>query len=424
MNINTERCAWRALQGLLAALALILSVSITIAGEPKNQPDSLLFIWLHDADAEAANFLAVIDADKASATYGQVITTVPAGEVRGRAHHTSITLPFSGILFANDFDGNHTYIYDTGVKTAPVLKGSFGAMGEYGFAHSFSELPNGNILATFQSKGSGNETPGGLVELTVEGKLVQIGDAGPGDPEIFLRPYGIVLLPGQDRVVTTTFDMRGAGNASSMQVWRLSDLKLLATLPVPVATGREVHINPFEGRVLADGKTVMFETLSCGLYLMTGVGGGAPKITYLHDFGGEYCGLPVRLGKYWLQTVESEKEGGVNAIIVLDISNPSSPKEVDRLNFEPGYGPHWSSPDSSGRRIVITGYGKNLSRRVLMLDFDPATGKVTIDTGFGNGDAFGPGVMIDREAWPHGKTGPAVAHGAVFWPPADPDWKN
>ena len=73
---------------------------------------------------------------------------------------------------------------------------------------------------------------------------------------------------------------------------------------------------------------------------------------------------------------------------------------------------------------MITGYGEQLSRRVLLLDFDPEIGKVALDKDFGTGDTFGPGVIIDRADWPHGPTGPAIAHGAVFWPPAAPEWKN
>ena len=132
------------------------------AVEPSEQSSSAqtdggarLYVWLYDADGIDPDFLAVIDAEPASDSYGQVLTTVPAGEVRGGAHHTSLVMPSSGILFANDFLGNHSYIFDTQVGTGPALTGSFGNIGEYSFAHSFSELPNGNILATYQSKGRG-----------------------------------------------------------------------------------------------------------------------------------------------------------------------------------------------------------------------------------------------------------------------------
>lgn len=399
------------------------------AVEPSEQSSSAqtdggarLYVWLYDADGIDPDFLAVIDAEPASDSYGQVLTTVPAGEVRGGAHHTSLVMPSSGILFANYFLGNHSYIFDTQVGTGPALTGSFGNIGEYSFAHSFSELPNGNILATYQSKGDQNMIPGGLVELSLDGQVIQTGDADPGDPDIYLRPYGLVLLPDSDRAMVTTYDMRGIGLARHIQIWRLSDLTLLQTMPVPPSPTRQTNIDPFAGRVLADGQTIMFETLSCGLYLLTGVGDDAPVIRFVHDFGSEYCGVPVRIGNYWVQTLEAETEGGDNGIVVLDVSQPSSPVEVDRISFDGSFGPHWSSHNLAGTRIVINGYYDNLARRTLMLVFDPLTGQIEIDQAFGEGDEFGPGLMIDRDVWPHGETGPAVAHGAVFWPPAKPDW--
>ncbi len=416
----------------LAALALLVACSSNDeAGKPDGQSptlpageDARLYVWLHDADGEGPDFLAVVGADPGADDYGQVLTTIPAGEVRGDAHHTSLVMPSSGILFANDFLGNHSYIFDTQTGDGAALVGSFGGINEYASAHSFAELPNGNILATYQSKGDKNQTPGGLVELRLDGQVVQLGDADPGGSKIFVRPYGLVLLPDSDRVVVTTFDMRGAGLARHIQVWRLSDLTLLQTLPVPDSPTRETSINPFEGRVLADGETVMFETLSCGLYLLTGVGDDAPVIRFVHDFESEYCGVPVRLGDYWVQPLEAETEGGDNGIVVLDITNPRSPVEVDRMSFDTSFGPHWSSRNRDGTRIVINGYYDNLMRRTMMLTFDPGSGQIAIDQTFGEGDSFGPGLMFDREVWPHGATGPAIAHGAVFWPPARPDWQN
>jgi LVIVD repeat len=387
-------------------------------------PDQILYVWMFDDGLESPNFLAVINAEAASPGYGTLIDTVPVSEAKGWAHHTSVVLPESGYLFANDFPGNYTYVYDMSNLAQPRLVNEFGAIGEYTFAHSFSELPNGNILATYQSKGEGNLVPGGLVEFTPTGEVVRTADAAIEDDRIFLRPYGIVLVPGLDRIVTTSYDMRGGGIGHHVQVWSLSGLELLDTVAVPEIEGAVFGDNPFEARLLADRETVMVETLSCGLYVLSDIAGDEPKVEYVYSFeGGNYCSLPVRLGQYWIQTVQNGSAGGFNGMIVLDVSNPSHPVEVDRITMTGAFGPHWSSADRSGRKIVINGYGAELSRRVMMLDFDPETGHISIDQDFGEGDAAGPGFIVDRESWPHGDTGKAIAHGAVFWPPAPPDWK-
>ena len=47
-------------------------------------------------------------------------------------------------------------------------------MQKYTFPHSFERLPNGNVLATFQTIGEGNKKEGGLVEITSKGDYVII----------------------------------------------------------------------------------------------------------------------------------------------------------------------------------------------------------------------------------------------------------
>jgi hypothetical protein len=217
--------------------------------------------------------------------------------------------------------------------------------------------------------------------------------------------------------------MLGTGNAEHIQIWELSSLSLLATLAMPDVPD-QWRLNPYESRLLDDGKTVMFNTLNCGLFVLDDIAGSNPGIHFVHGFEGtDYCGLPHRTGNYWLQTLESESDSTINAIVVLDVSDPLHPVEVSRLPMGEGFGPHWLSPDITGTRIVLTGYGEHLSRRVMMLEFDPETAALSLDPNFGEGDEFGPGFMLDRQVWPHGETGPARAHGAVFWPPALPDWK-
>ena len=401
-------------------LALLL-ISCTQVKENQNN-DQLLYIWMHDIGFDGPNFLSVVDADADSENYGRLIDTVPVYETVGMAHHTPLFLPSSGLIYANDFHNSHTYIYDTSDPWNPRITNSFGKTDKYSFPHSYSELPNGNIITTFQTKGGINSV-GGLVEFSAEGKYLRSSDAEV-DETIFMRPYGIVLVPKLNKIITTNYDMHETGNGYHIQIWDMTSLELLQTLKLPSTKDLIIDQNPFEGRLLADGETVMFQTFSCGLYTLENLNSSTPTISYVHHFAeGPFCSLPVRLKNYWIQTVASDS-GGFNGIVVLDISEPSKPFEIDRLDTGSTIGPHWLSPNANGDKIVLTGFFEQLERRVMMLNFNQDTGQISIDNAFGEGDKFGSGLIIDRESWPHGDTGAAMAHGAIFWPPAPPDWMN
>src|SRR5690349_13390633 len=124
------------------------------------------------------DFLAVIDADPASASYGHLVTTVATDQTTMYVHHTEYVMPASGMLFANDHDAGRTFIFDVRDALHPVVKTSFTDMAGYMHPHSFVRLPNGHVLATFQhAHHAGAEghmgSSGGLVEIDDEGKVVR-----------------------------------------------------------------------------------------------------------------------------------------------------------------------------------------------------------------------------------------------------------
>lgn len=380
-------------------------------GEGRPEPARFLYVWAWDADRRSGDFLAVIDADPASPEYGRTITTV-ATDVVGRAHHTEHVMPSGGVFFANSFVAGTTFRFDVSDPFAPRIAGSFGARGPYTYPHSFARLPNGNVLATFQNRGEGNREPGGLVELDPRGEMLRASDAAAPRVDRGIRPYSLVVLPDLDRVVSTTTDMRAEVTARSVQVWRLSDLELLRTVVLPAGDrGNEAYL-PAEPRVLADGRTVVVNTFTCGLYLLSGLEGTDPEARLIHTFPFEpprqTCALPVVLGPYWIQTVPA-----ADALFSLDLSNPVSPTRVDELRLCANCDPHWISADPNGARIVVTGRGA-MQHRVLIVQVDTATGRMTVDSTFRDAGAGVPGVTFDRRQWPHGATGAAVAHGAIF----------
>lgn len=368
---------------------------------PQRGAGRYLLAWVTDADSVDLNYLAVVDADASGATYGDVVATLPIPTYgRTRGHHVEHIMAPGGRLFANDFGTGKTYILDVTDPRAPFVADSFTAAGELMSPHSFERLPNGSVLATFQNRGPGNSAVGGIAELDSLGRLVRAASAAASDR--YIRPYSLAVVPALDRVVTGSADMRGGGDSRVVQVWRLSDLTLLHTIDIPTEWGAAA-----EPRVLSDGRTVLITTFGCALLRVTGLETPSPGVERVHAFGGTGCALPVVAGQFWIQTVP-----GDGALVTLDVGTPDAPREVSRLRLGEGHWPHWLSRDPLANRLVVTGYAAT-RHRIVIVDFDPVTGELTLDEAFGGKDGQ-PGISFARDRWPHGATGPGDPHGVVF----------
>jgi hypothetical protein len=90
---------------LLFTLALAFFASDVLAQAQEQKPTAqghYLFAWTGDVAKKGNDFLAVIDADPASPSYGHLVTTVATDQQTVRIHHTEYTMPAGGMLFAND----------------------------------------------------------------------------------------------------------------------------------------------------------------------------------------------------------------------------------------------------------------------------------------------------------------------------------
>jgi hypothetical protein len=368
-----------------------------------------LFVWATDVGAKKSDFLAVIDVDASSPRYGEVIATAPTGVPLSIAHHTEHVMPNGGVLFANGFGGGQTFLFDLHDPVHPKVAGSFLGADDFMHPHSFVREPNGNVLATYQMRGHENGEPGALVELSPQGKVLRISPAADPKGEPFIRPYSLAIVPKLDRVVTTSADMHAKAVSHSVQVWRLSDLKLLKTVRLPAGPRGTEGDDPAEPRVLEDGRTVVVSTFNCGMFLLNGLEGQQPAAELIHALPMGECALPVVAGRYWVATDTS-----IPGLVSLDMTNPHKPAEVSRLVFGKGQQPHWISLAPDGERIVVSGGKDALETRVLMARIDRRTGKLELDERFRDKGAAEAGVSFDRKSWPHGDTGRALPHGAVF----------
>jgi hypothetical protein len=389
------------------------SIAVRSLDQKAPAPGHYLFAWTGDADGKGKDFLAVIDADPASSSYGKLLTATSTDQQTGSVHHTEYSMPASGMLFANDHEAGRTFIFDVREPLNPKVTTSFNDMAGYMHPHSYLRLPNGHVLASFQhahhASVGGSGATGGLVEIDDEGKVVRsASSADAAYPDALLTPYSLVVLPDQDRVVSTNSSMHLETIFSGVtyQVWRLSDLKLLKTSYFDVAENRYSQVGPQEPRLAPDG-SVFVQTLSCGIERITGVGTDQPKSQLVYTFPGNWCGVPTIVGHYLIEGVRD-----IHGLVVLDISNGAKPVEVSRLKLTDTYIPHWTAWDAKTQRVVVTA-GLNTRGRLYLLKFDPKTGALSFDEGFRDTDGQ-VGFNFENREWPHGWKGTGLPHGAVF----------
>ena len=180
---------------------------------------------------------------------------------------------------------------------------------------------------------------------------------------------------------------------------------LLATVSLPPSGQGKHHVDPAEPRVLADG-TIYVGTFSCGVYRIDGVIEETSKAVFVHAFPGgttmhNSCAVPVVVGNYYVQTVPE-----MNGLIALDVSDPKKPVEASRITFDQKFHmAHWIAADRKSDRLVVTG---NDMSWALIVKLDPATGAMAVDP------SLPDGINFERQTWPHGESGPAKVHGALF----------
>lgn len=419
------------------------------ADAPGERPAPLLYVWMGDVDRDPqtgqlgpgqdSDFLAVYDVDPESGSYGEVVATLPVGVVASMPHHTEYWAPASGQpLFVNAHMTEDVFLFDLTDPSTPRVAGVLDPVPPLRYPHDMVALPNGNVIVGYLRSEGPSPVPGdslvpgghgGIAEFTRSGELVRWASAADSSQSEPVRPYSFAALSEVDRLVVTSAPMMERHSADVVQIWRLSDLTLLHTLAMPPArlsdgtllrtrdrrTGElepTGHVYPFVPRVMPDG-SVLFNAFGCGLYRITGLEGGSPTVENVYTFavpedvplGG--CGVPVYNGRYWVMTV-----GAAHALVSLDVQDPANPRRVSVLETGPDFAPHWLALDPGSHRLIV-GAENGGEDRMLMARLDPATGELSWDEALRERNVF-PGIDFRRASWPHGETGLAFGHAAVF----------
>jgi hypothetical protein len=395
-----------------------------------------LLVFAGDEDSADSDFLAVFDVRPGSADVGKVVGTTPIGMKKSIPHHMQYTLPPAGeLLFMNAHHHETSLLVDVSIPTAPKVVKTFMPPSPLRFPHDYTRTPSGTRLVGFlRSDGKSIDTTetqvpgnfGGIAEYSADGTLMRTAMAGDAGAKP-VRPYAFALLPEIDRLVVTSAPMMEDTWADVVQVYRYSDFKLLKTIDVPpgkLANGTTVNGSQAAGfgpRVLPDG-SVFFNTYGCAFYRLSDIAADSPRLETFFALdtpeprkGGMRgsCGIPVVFGHYWINPV-----GQLHSVIVLDIADPSKPREVSRLSTPSTFNPHWMARDPQSNRLVL---GAELGGEAgfYILRFDENSGTLSFDSALN--EEGKPGYLsLANQRWPHGATGAAWGHAALFLPSPAP----
>ncbi|MES2525033.1 MAG: selenium-binding protein SBP56-related protein [Gemmatimonadota bacterium] len=330
-----------------------------------------LYVWASDAAKVAPDFLAVIDFDRKSPTYGKVLSTVPLpapGNVGNEPHHCHTSadgnvLGCGGLLSVLKGQ-NDIFFFDISDARHPKFIKSTRAPNS-SITDEFVALPDGGFLVTNMGSASGG--PGGrVVEFDADLNLVaEHPKVLPADGKF--NPHGMDADFKRNRLVTADFvNPASTLNAvpggiefrSSLRFWDLATRTITRTVNLPDQAGtmdvrlipgdqrgRAVTVNMFTGLFYSvdptDGSYEQaFDASTVLPHVETSVRGGLPGLMAVPRTGSRLIYATILAGQ----------------VVMLDISNPKNFKQMSVVSFGKGAGPHSVHLTHDDKRLVVTDY--------------------------------------------------------------------
>ena len=366
------------LMALMIAAGLPLMNATTAAPSAKKSPrasapakrnntaEKYLFVWAGDQSRKAADFLAVVDFDESSASYGKVITTVSVsgtGASGNEPHHVGLSsdgrvLACGGLLSVLKGQ-NEIFFFDVSDATAPRFISSANPPLS-AITDEFYSLADGGFLVTMMGGAEGHH-PGRVAEFNSNLQLVAEHPAEP--PHDGFNPHGISVRSEINLMVTSDFicpsstlhavngglDLRG-----SVRVWDLKQRKILRTIQIAGAAGTiDVRLIPGDRRARAYTAGMADDHL----YLLEPLRGAAKAV---FDFSKiAKGGFPqlMRMTRDGKRLFISMNAAG--KVVMFDTSNPEKPRVLKVLDLGPSSGPHYIALTENEKRLVITDYFLN-----------------------------------------------------------------
>jgi hypothetical protein len=442
---------------VLALVVAALAAGCRRGPEPEVfRGEPFLAVWAGDADRQSSDFLAILDADFSSPTYGKVVKTYPVHSRGNEPAGMTAVLRDDRRVFTTGMLTNRTFVFDLRQPLAGRLLGvdEAGPQRRLWAPHDVVSLEDGGVAVACSDsarfRGDPRDllgAPGGLAVLDADGHFVrELPAADPQARHLIAAPNGAAAAPALGRLVTTstgkgyTPTMRGDRTPGiAVQLWTWPDLRLVRTLPLPVGPRGEENLGPLTPTVFHHRPFVYVNTdQGGGLYVSDSAGTDAVTFRLAHDFGPDALAGGAAVtpdDRFYVVAL-----GGPSRVQSLDVTDPWHPKPVSsvRLDADPldvgtprRGGPHALAMSADGTRIAVADWGLDVpgwrqdgDLRVYLLRLDPATGRLRLDGAFVDESAREVGVRFDRQRWPHGDTGAARPAALLFVAPAPPPKKG
>jgi hypothetical protein len=432
------------------AAVVVLGVLAGCAHGPQRPAvtEPYLVVWAGDADRKDSDFLAVIDANPTSTTYGKVLRTIPVRSRGNDPHGLDTAMREDRRIFATGVASGRTFVFDL----RDPLAGRLLHVDEPGPGRRFAapwavaSLPDGRAVVTCVDRVGYRGGPrallheaGGLVELDAEGRFRREVSADPGPGyTLIVAPTGAAVVPSLGLLVTTNRAHGYVPTASgevmpgiSVQVWRAESLTLLRTVVLEAGPRGEENLGPLTPVAFHRTPLVYVNTREGGgLYASDSLDQAEPVFRLVFDFaaGAAAAGAAVTPDDAYYVIALS----GRNRVASFAVHDPWHPKLVSALRFDrdpadplkPRAGrPGALAMSADGTRFAVADDaldGPEADHRVYVLQLDPTTGALRFDTAFRDETTGEVGVDFARARWPHGETGPARPYGVLFVAPAPP----
>jgi len=329
-----------------------------------------LYIWAGDQARIAPDFLAVVDFDEHSKTYGKVLKTVPIpppGNVGNEPHHCHLShdkniLACGGLLSLLRAQ-NGIFFFDVSTDRDPKFLFSTDAPLS-SITDDFYPLQTGGFLVT-QMGSAGGAAPGRVAEFDRHLQLVKEWPESP--PADGFNPHGISVRPEINLMLTSDFinpvttlnavpgdpELRG-----SIRVWDFERRAIVRTVNIPGAPGTmDVKLIPGDpsGRAYTAG---MFDGL---VYLVDSVAGTA-KVVFDCETIVPHIEVPVRGGMTQLLAMPESGDRLIfgsflaGQVGMLDVSDREHPVQSAIVNLGVGAGPHDIALTDDDKRLIVTDY--------------------------------------------------------------------